>query len=121
MNERVKKRGTEKVIPKEEERLEEAKIEKKEKSRSILILSLAIISIAGFAVSLLFLIGVTGATIGSSKGNLWGLIFIIISLLIWAIAEMLWIKGRKKKEVNIKELLEDLEKEGLPMIYKKRM
>src|SRR4030043_2433743 len=115
MNEAAKKRAAEKELLKQEQiEKEEEKLEKKEKRRRIMILSLAVISIAGFALSVLFLVGVTGAAIGPSRGNLWGLIFIILSLLIWAIAEVLWIKGKRKKEVSIKEILEDVEKEGLP-------
>ena len=118
---RVKKREEENLAAIEEERRKEEKLEKKERRRLTVILSLAVISIAGFALSVLFLIGVTGAAIGPSRGNLWGLIFIIISLLVWAIAEMLWIKGKRKKEVSVKEILEDVEKEGFPMIYKRKL
>jgi len=121
MNGKVKKRVAEKVVLKQEQLEEKEKLERKEKKRRIMILSLAIISIAGFALSLLFLVGITGAVIGPSRGNLWGLIFIVISLLIWAVAEMLWIKGKGRKEVNIKTLLETAEREiqPPPMLYRK--
>ncbi|GEM_PF-6695022 len=114
---RVKKSVEERAVTKEDETLKEER--SKEKRRRVMILSLAVISIAGFALSLLFLLGITGAAIGPSRGNLWGMVFIIISLLIWAIAEMLWVKGKREKEVDIKKLLEDVEKEGIPMFYKK--
>jgi hypothetical protein len=100
---------------------EDNKLEKEEKRRKTLIISLAIISITGFLVSFLFLIGITGSAIGERKENFYGLTFIIISLLVWAIAELLWAREKKKKEVDIKNLLQELEKEGIPlnMLYNK--
>jgi hypothetical protein len=98
---------------------EDLRLKKEENRRKRLILSLAIISVIGFFISFLFLIGITGAAIGERKENFYGLTFIIISLLAWAIAELLWVRDKKKKEVNIKKLLQELEKEGVPinMIY----
>ena len=38
---------------------------------------------------------------------------------MWTIAEVIWIKKtRKKKEVDVKSLLKNLEKEGFPMVYR---
>lgn len=92
---------------------------KKEKRTEFIVVSLAIISIVGFAVSLFFLVGITGAAIGGTRSNLVGLIFIVVSLLIWVIAELVWIKNRKKEEIDVKKLLKDLEREGFPMLYSK--
>ncbi len=94
---------------------EKIKTEKITKRRNKLIMVLAVVSIAGFLVSFLFLIGITGAAVGETKGNLYGLIFIIISLLTWIIAELLWVREKKKKEIDIKKLLQELEKEGVPL------
>ena len=100
---------------------EDIKLKKEEKNRKKLIVILAIISVAGFFISFLFLIGITGAVIGQERGNLYGMILIIISLLAWAFAELLWVREKKKKEMSIKKLLEELEKEGVPlnMLYRK--
>ena len=92
---------------------------KKEKRTKRMVFSLAIISIIGFTISLLFLAGITGGTIGNTRSNLYGLIFIITSLLIWAVAELIWLKNKSKKEIDIKKLLEDLRKEGFTMVYNK--
>jgi len=96
-------------------------LEKKEKRTRKIVFSLAFISIIGFTISLLFLAGITGGTVGSTRSNLYGLIFIVASLLIWAVAELIWLKSKGKKEIDIKELLEELKEEGFTMIYNKHL
>ncbi len=105
------KKGSEKELGKEIKRV------KKERKTEVFVFVLALVSIAGFALSLFFLVGITGAAIGSSKNNLFGLIVIVVSLLMWTVAELVWLKNRKKEEVDVKKLLRDLEREGFPMVY----
>ncbi len=97
----------------------EIKKVKKDKKKEMFVVFLAIVSIIGFAVSLFFLVSITGAAIGGGRSNLYGLIFIVISLLMWTVAELIWIKNKKKEEIDIKKLLKDLEREGFPMVYSK--
>ena len=67
------KKGSEKELGKEIKRV------KKERKTEVFVFVLALVSIAGFALSLFFLVGITGAAIGSSKNNLFGLIVIVSS------------------------------------------
>jgi hypothetical protein len=94
---------------------EEIKIIETQKRRDKIIMSLTIISIIGFLISFLFLVGITGAAIGPTRENFYGLTFILISMLTFAIAELLWAREKKKKEVNIRNLLIELEREGVPL------
>jgi uncharacterized membrane protein YbhN (UPF0104 family) len=91
---------------------------KKERKTEIIVVSLAVISIIGFAFSLFFLAGITGAAVGNSRSNLVGLIVIVVSLLLWTIAELMWVRNKKKQEIDVKKLLKDLEKEGFPLVYR---
>lgn len=96
-------------------------LEKKEKRTRRVVFSLAFISIIGFTASLLFLAGITGGAVGSARSNLYGLIFIVASLLIWAVAEVIWLKSKTKKEIDVKKLIEELKEEGFPMIYSRHL
>lgn len=87
---------------------EQEKIEKKEKRREVFIVILAGVSIIGAFVSLFFLAGMTGAVLGATRNNLYGLIFIIVSLLVWSIVVLLYSRGnREKKELDIKKLVRE--------------
>jgi len=76
-----------------------------------LITFFGIISIIGFVISLVFIIGITGGVIGATRANVYGLIFIIVPLLIWSILSILRIK-RKEKEVNISKIIEEAQREA---------
>jgi hypothetical protein len=67
---------------------------------------LSIVCISGFIFSVVFIIQITGSVIGETRANLWGLVFLILFLLVWAVSSSLRIKLKKQKKINIKELIE---------------
>jgi len=82
---------------------------RKEKTLNSLMVFFSILSIAGFSFTLYILSGATGAIIGSERENIYGLIVFLGVLLMLCITMFIKNIGKikKKKGINIKELIED--------------
>jgi hypothetical protein len=85
-------------------------MEFKEKLFNSLIIFFGILTIAGFTISLFFLARMTGGVIGILNENIYGAIVIISFFLALCIVILLRFssKDRRKKEVDIKEIIEEV-------------
>jgi len=89
-------------------KLNREEIEKKDKIREIFIMGLGIISVIGAFVSLFFLTGMTAAAIGPARSNVYGLVIILASLLVWSLVVVLYSrKNMRKKGLDIKKLVRE--------------
>lgn len=84
---------------------------KDQKSTDFFVFVLAVVSLIGFGFSLFFLVGITGAAVGNARGNFFGLILVVIFLLVWVVAGLVWMKNKRRERIDVKKLIEDLKKE----------
>lgn len=87
-------------MEKESTKLKEKSKNKAQLGKSVTIL--AIVSIIGFAITLIFLWQgaitnrVTGNVVGTEEGNLYGTIFIVLILFIVSIVALFYLRKNKK-------------------------
>lgn len=79
-----------------------------------LIIISGIICCAAFFTSLILVANITGSAVGASKERFYDLFFLLVVSFIWSMIVVFWYisnrKKRFKKVVNIKKLLEEVER-----------